>query len=81
MRLTRQKTLVVTMLLWLSFVSGCRGPRTVFVTDGVPIRIGPDVYGRAYTINPTTREWELGRNKVHFPEGRYVVYYEAEPKK
>lgn len=55
----------------LACVSGCNAPRTVFVQDAEPVRIGPDVYGHVYVH--TEKGWELSANKVHIPEGRWAL--------
>jgi hypothetical protein len=55
--------------LALAFASGCG--RTVLVPESSPVRIGPDVQSRVYTLQGG--EWMLSDNKVALPEGWYCV--------
>jgi len=67
------KTLVVATILLIVFVAGCTNTRTVFVEPGAPIRIGPDVKGHIYYLDPDTGKWTLSDHTVHIPEGWYCV--------
>ena len=58
------------VLLLLSGSAACT--RTVLVTENAPIRTGPDVRARVYTLDADGK-WILGDNKVTIPEGWYVV--------
>lgn len=66
-------TLVVMMLSFLAFASGCNSTRVVFVSEDHPIRIGPDVKGRVYYLDAQTGEWTLSNNRVRIPEGWFAV--------
>jgi hypothetical protein len=44
----------------------------VLVTEDAPIRTGPAVRARVYTLDADGR-WMLGDNEVTIPEGWYVV--------
>lgn len=57
-------------LLLASGSVGCT--RTVLVTEDSPIRTGPAVKARVYTLDPDGK-WLLGDNEVAIPEGWYVV--------
>ena len=57
-------------LLLLSGSAGCT--RTVLVTEDAPIRTGPAVRARVYTLDADGR-WMLGDNEITIPEGWYVV--------
>lgn len=61
-------------------LSGCAGSRTVFIPEASPIRMGPDVEARVYTLIDGT--WTLSSNRVRVPEGWYCVppSYVAEDK-
>ena len=65
-------TFVLVVLLTLSAlaVSGCA--RTVLVSEDSPIRTGPDLHARVYTLT-SDGDWRLSDNKVHIPEGWYCV--------
>jgi hypothetical protein len=49
--------------------SGCT--RTVLVSEGSPLRIGPDVVGRVYIRKDGG--WELSDKRIVVPEGWYLV--------
>lgn len=51
------------------FANGCS--RTVLVSDGTPMRVGPDCRARVYTWDGTT--WNLSANRVEVPEGWYLL--------
>jgi len=57
-------------LLLASGSVGCT--RTVLVSEDSPIRTGPEVRARVYTLDPDGK-WLLGDNEVAIPEGWYVV--------
>jgi hypothetical protein len=71
--LTRRATLwwiaALCTVLALAFASGCA--RTVLVSEGSPIRTGPNIKGRVY--HRTAEGWELSDNCVQVPEGWYCV--------
>lgn len=56
--------------LALAFASGC-GSRVVLVPETAPIRSGPDMRGRVYTL--IDGEWQMSSNAVAIPEGHYIV--------
>lgn len=56
-------------VLALASVSGCG--RTVLVSEGSPIRVGPRSEIYIYTM--VDGEWKLSPNKVHVSEGWYLV--------
>lgn len=62
--------LVAVLLLTLMAAAGCQ--RTVLVSEDSPIRTGPDVSARVYTLT-SDGEWRLSDNKVNIPEGWYCV--------
>lgn len=64
--------LVAMLLIGLATASasGC-GSRTVLVSEGSPIRTGPDTRARVYSL--VDGEWVLSANDVHVPEGWYLV--------
>ena len=62
--------LVAVLLLTLMAAAGCQ--RTVLVSEDSPIRTGPDVSARVYTLTHDG-EWRLSDNKVNIPEGWYCV--------
>lgn len=63
-------TLRLTCALFaVAFANGCG--RTVLVSDGTPMRIGPDCRASVYTWDGTT--WNLSANRVAIPEGWYVL--------
>lgn len=49
---------------------GCA--RTVLVSEDSPIRTGPDLHARVYTLT-SDGEWRLSDNAVTIPEGWYCV--------
>lgn len=53
----------------LTLMTGCQRP--VLIPDDSPVRIGPGVTGRAYTL--TGGDWRLTDRAVAYPEGWYVV--------
>lgn len=55
--------------LVIGFASGCG--RTVLVSEGSPIRIGPSARARVYSL--VDGQWQLSQNPVAIPEGWYVV--------
>lgn len=55
--------------LALAFLSGCG--RTVLVTEGSPLRIGPDAAARVYSRQDGA--WVLSESRVALPEGWYLV--------
>jgi hypothetical protein len=68
--------MVLLIVLALAFATGCA--RTVLVSEGSPVRIGPEMTGRIYT--KTADGWQLSDNRVTVPEGWYCVppsYVEA----
>jgi hypothetical protein len=62
--------LVATLLLTLMAACGCA--RTVLVSEDSPIRTGPDLHARVYTLT-SDGDWRLSDNRVHIPEGWYCV--------
>jgi hypothetical protein len=68
--------MALLIVLALAFATGCA--RTVLVSEGSPVRIGPEMTGRIYT--KTADGWQLSDNRVTVPEGWYCVppsYVEA----
>ena len=63
-------TCASVVLLLASGSVGCT--RTVLVSEDSPIRMGPKVKARVYTLDPDGK-WLLGDNEVAIPEGWYVV--------
>lgn len=64
----------------LAFASGCGGNRVVFVPDQAPVRTGPGIKGRVWTLEGA--EWRLSDHAVTIPEGMYLVsprWVEEEP--
>jgi len=57
-------------LLLASGLVGCT--RTVLVSEDSPIRMGPKVRARVYTLDADGK-WLLGDNEVIVPEGWYAV--------
>lgn len=55
--------------LAVAFESGCT--RVTLVSEGSPIRVGPETTTRVYVY--TDGEWVLSDNKVKIPEGWYCV--------
>ena len=77
---TRRATLllITAVLVALAVASAIGCARTVLVSEGSPIRIGPEMTGRVYT--KTDDGWQLSDNRVRVPEGWYCVppsYVEA----
>jgi hypothetical protein len=62
-------TAVVFAALAIASASGCA--RTVLVSEGSPVRIGPKATARVYAL--VAGEWELSENRVEIPEGWYLV--------
>jgi hypothetical protein len=62
-------TLTVCGLLGLGLMLGCS--RTVLVTEGSPVRLGPNTKTKVYTLQ--NGEWILSDNVVQLDEGWYVV--------
>ena len=71
LRRIARRTLILTPVLCAGLASGCIGSRTVLVNQDSPIRVGPNVKGRVYTMVPG--EWVLGDNPVWIQEGWYLV--------
>lgn len=63
------------MVIWavavlaLACASGCN--RTVLVSDGAPVRIGPGARARVYAM--VDGSWVLGNDSISLPEGYYLV--------
>lgn len=78
-RIRRAMLLLITAALAALAVASAIGcARTVLVSEGSPIRIGPEMTGRVYT--KTDDGWQLSDNRVRVPEGWYCVppsYVEA----
>lgn len=55
--------------LVLAFASGCG--RTVLVSEGSPMRVGPATRAQVWTR--VQGEWELSASRVEIPEGWYLV--------
>lgn len=55
--------------LVLAFASGCG--RTVLVSEGSPMRVGPETRAQVWTR--VQGEWELSANRLEIPEGWYLV--------
>ena len=55
--------------LVLAFASGCG--RTVLVSEGSPMRVGPETRAQVWTR--VDGEWELSANRLDIPEGWYLV--------
>ena len=53
----------------LASASGCA--RTVLVSEGSPVRAGPEFHGRVYAL--VDGEWRLSSGAVEIPEGWYMV--------
>jgi len=68
--LTLTLTVIVFVVLVLGLMSGC-GSRTVFIPEDSPIRMGPNVNARVYTLQQG--QWILSKNQVQIPEGWYCV--------
>jgi hypothetical protein len=61
--------ILVAAALALGFVSGCN--RTILVSDGAPVRIGPGARARVYAM--VDGSWVLGSESIALPEGYYLV--------
>jgi hypothetical protein len=61
--------ILVAVALALGFVSGCS--RTVLVSDGAPVRIGPGARARVYAM--VDGSWVLGSESIALPEGYFLV--------
>lgn len=57
------------VVLATASAGGCS--RTVLVAESSPVRVGPDVRCRVYSMHDG--EWRLSDNRVTLPEGWYVV--------
>jgi hypothetical protein len=55
--------------LAIAFESGCT--RVTMVSEGSPMRVGPECKTKVYVMTDTG--WELSPNHVTIPEGWYVV--------
>lgn len=76
-RAMRWLIVAVCSALAVAYASGCA--RTVLVSEGSPIRVGPGMKGRVY--HRTADGWEMSDNCVQVPEGWYCVppsFVEAE---
>lgn len=66
---------IAIVLLWCGLavvlLAGCAASRTVFIPESSPIRMGPSVSGRVYTM--IDGQWTLSSNRVEIPEGWYCV--------
>lgn len=62
---------VLFATLAVASASGCS--RTILVPEAAPVRIGPDVRGKVYAVDPETKAWRLSDNRVSIPEGWYAV--------
>ena len=62
-------TRLLCAVLVAAFVSGCT--RVTLVSEGSPIRVGPETATRVYVY--TDGEWVLSDNRVMIPEGWYCV--------
>ena len=75
LRLARLALQTAIVLLWVALVAvlvaGCAASRTVFIPESSPIRMGPSVHGRVYTL--VDGQWILSSNRVEIPEGWYCV--------
>lgn len=56
-------------MLATSWSAGCG--RTVLVSEDSPMRVGPDVRGKVYTLQEG--EWTISDDKIIYPEGWYLV--------
>lgn len=61
--------LIVSVMLVLGLMLGCA--RTVIVTEGSPVRLGPDIRARVYTLQDGV--WVLSDNMTPLQEGWYLV--------
>ena len=71
MRPTRWQTALCCAALALASASGCGGNRVVFVPDQAPVRTGPGIKGRVWTLEGD--QWRLSDSAVQIPEGMYLV--------
>ena len=62
-------TALLLSALVLAFASGCG--RTVLVSEGSPMRVGPETRAQVWTR--VDGEWELSANRLDIPEGWYLV--------
>lgn len=62
-------TLSACVMLVLASMNGCG--RTVLVTEGSPVRLGPDIRARVYTLQ--NNSWVLSDNMTPLQEGWYLV--------
>jgi hypothetical protein len=62
-------TAMLLSALVLAFASGCG--RTVLVSEGSPMRVGPATRAQVWTR--VQGEWELSASRVEIPEGWYLV--------
>jgi hypothetical protein len=65
----RTLAIVASAMLVLASLTGCG--RTVLVTEGSPVRIGPKAKSKVYAL--VDGEWSLSNNEVCLPEGWYLV--------
>lgn len=68
-QLTLTWILIVFVMLVLVLMLGCA--RTVLVTEGSPVRLGPDIRARVYTLQNNV--WVLSDNMTPLQEGWYLV--------
>jgi len=61
--------MAASALLAVACATGCT--RTVLVSEGSPVRIGPCARARVYSLEGA--QWRLGDNRVELPEGWYLV--------
>lgn len=68
------KALAVVVLSTPGLISlvGC-GRQVVFVEEGNPIRLGSDVTGHVFYLDPDTGEWTRSEDSVNLPAGWYSV--------
>lgn len=70
-KLLRVFVLAVASLAAAYALTGCVGPRAVFLPSmDSPVRAGPNVSGKVYIW--TGNGWELSGNNVAIPEGLYI---------
>jgi hypothetical protein len=65
----RRLTRLYCLALAIACATGCA--RVTLVSEGSPVRIGPECRVRVYTL--TSDGWELSPNAVTIPEGWYCV--------
>jgi len=58
-------------VLGIAYASGCT--RTILVPESAPIRIGPEMRGKVYAVDPESKSWRMSDNRVTIPEGWYAV--------